>query len=197
MKRLIPSFVALILLGCGGDPEFQGQPLSNWIGALDNPDPGMQAVASQVLVDAAYQDKSVVPHLVAAAKRGSYGAIDTLAKIGPGVGDEMKNVIAALSDALNNKKNLSGRLAAARALPKFGPPAKAATPGLIELLKDPDPIARVQAAETLGKIADPGPEIAAALVEATRDPLLNVKHTAMDALQNVDPKAYEKIRDHR
>ena len=130
MKRLIPSFFwMLILIGCGSDPEFQGQPLSTWIGAPDNPDPGMQVLASQVLVDASYQDKSVVPQLIASAKRGSYAAIDTLAKIGPGVGDEMKNVIAALSDALKNKKNLSVRLAAARALPKFGPPAKKQHPG--------------------------------------------------------------------
>src|SRR5215468_10680932 len=106
MKRLIPSFFVCFLVGCGGEPEVQGQPLSIWMGALDNPE--QQATASQVLTDSVAQHKVIVPQLVAAVKRGSYAACDTLGKIGPpGIGDQMKNVVAALAEAVRAKKNQS------------------------------------------------------------------------------------------
>jgi hypothetical protein len=189
MKRLVPLCFTLVLAGCGGEPQVQGIPLSQWIGAMDAGDPN----ASQVLVDAGSKDKAVVRQLVAAAKRGSFASIETLAKIGPApMGDEVKDVVAALSEALKNKKNLSLRLAAARALPKFGPPAKEATPGLIEMLKDSDPVVKVQAAESLGKIPGVGKEAVGPLLQAIRDPALDVKRAALEALKNIDPEAADK-----
>jgi HEAT repeat protein len=191
MKRLVPLCFTLVLVGCGGEPAIQGRPLSQWIGALDAGDPN----ASQVLVEAAAKDKTVVRQLAAAVKRGSFKSAETLAKIGPTpMGDDVKEVVAALSDAVKNKKNLSLRLAAARALPKLGPPAKEATPGLLEMLGDSDPVARVQAAETLGKIPGVGKEAVGPLLKATRDPLLDVKRAALEALENVDKDTADKAR---
>jgi HEAT repeat protein len=192
MKRLVPLCLTFLLVGCGGEPEIQGQPLSAWIGALE--DPNIQPQASQVLVDAASQDKNVVRQLVAAVNRGSFNAVETLAKIGPTpMGDDIKNVVKALSGAVKSK-NLSLRLAAARALPKLGPPAKEATPALIEMLKDSDPVVRRQAAETLGKIPGVGKEATGPLLQATRDPLLDVKGAALEALEKVDPDAFLKAK---
>jgi HEAT repeat protein len=189
MKRLVPLCFTLVLVGCGSEPQVQGRPVSQWIGALDAGDPN----ASKVLVEAGSKDKAVVHQLLAAVKRGSFAAIETLAKIGPApMGDDVKDVVAALSDAVKKKKNLSLRLAAARALPKFGPPAKEATPALIEMLQDPDPVVKVQAAETLGKIPGVGKEAVGPLLQAIREPALDVKHAAIDALKNIDPEAAER-----
>jgi hypothetical protein len=191
MKRLVPLCFTLVLVGCGSEPDIQGRPASQWIGAMDAGDPN----ASKVLVDAAQKDKAVVRQLAAAVKRGSFASAETLAKIGPvPMGDDVKEAVASLSEAVKNKKNLSLRLAAARALPKLGPAAKEATPALIEMMKDSDPVVRTQAAETLGKIPGVGQEAVGPLLKAIHDPALGVSRAALEALEKVDPDAAARAK---
>jgi HEAT repeat protein len=187
MKRLFVLSMALVLSGCGkSEPEYMAQPLSFWITALESPDLHLQSQASNLLVEIATKDPRVIPALCQSVKNGSTAAAEVLGRIGP-VGDRTNEVVTVLVESVKDKKHItSARLASAKALPRLGPPAKAALPTLLAMLKDDDPNMRAQAAETLGRIPGVRKEVTAPLQEATKDHVLVVRNTAKEALEKLE-----------
>ncbi len=79
--------------------------------------------------------------------------------------------IEPLAEALAHDQQGIVRQAAAEALGKLGPPAKAAVPALVSALeKDPWPAVRRFAAESLGWLGPDAKEAVAALARAAKDP---------------------------
>jgi HEAT repeat protein len=190
MRKFPLLCLVISLPGCGGEPVFNGQPLSAWFAVLDDPaaDPGLRSQATNLLTELGTKDKTVLAGLIRSVKHGSYGAADVLGRIGP-VGDHTADVVAALAEAVKNKESRGVRTAAARALTKFGPSARPALPALFEMLKDPNPVTRQAAAEVLGDMAWIGKDATGPLMQAAKDEKLDVSRAARDALDKLDPDA--------
>lgn len=89
-------------------------------------------------------------------------------------------VVSAARSALGDSAP-NVRLAAVRALERFGPDAKAAIPELVRTLSDPDAFVRSASASAIGEI---GPELARAPLErALKDPSASVRQEAAHALE--------------
>jgi len=197
MKKLLVALLAVELIGCGvKESEYQGKPVSAWVQALDQGSAPARAQASNVLTQAGKVDPTVINGLVAALKKGSIGAADVLGRIGPAAaGGQGKEAVLALGHEVTVKGNArnSLRLACARAIGKFGMAGKEGVPGLLEMLKDDDPLLREQAAETLGQL--PPDAVRAAigplLVVARTDQAINVQQTAIAAVKAIDPSAID------
>src|SRR5262245_2367706 len=118
MKKLVAVFLGLAVAGCGAkEKEYNGKPVSFWVRCIDvTADASTRNQATQLLVDVGPRDKTVIAALIQSLKKGNYNAAEVLGRIGP-VGDQTKDVVAALAESTNSKNNLSVRLAGARALP--------------------------------------------------------------------------------
>jgi len=96
-------------------------------------------------------------------------------------GDQVSSLIA---DLKSPDRDVSGK--ANLALIQLGEPS---VPGLLEVLKDPDPGYRATAARTLWGLGSKGKAAVPALAEALADPETGVRTTAAMALENMGPDA--------
>src|SRR5207302_10042966 len=107
----------------------------------------------------------------------------------------LRPVAPALIQALKHPQP-PVRLQAATVLLRMGPTEmKAAIPGLIDLLDEPDVKLRLEAVHALGKIGAEAKAALPALVELLDDPL--VAHAAVQALTQLGPDAVHPIRETR
>lgn len=192
---LLLALLTLPLIGCGAsEPMYDGQPLAAFIGGIDSPDPAVQNYAKNTMIAYGAKDQRIVPSLIVSMKGGSYNAANILAQIGPS-SERKGEVVAALAEVTKtHKKNISLRLAATNAMPKFGPDAKPAVPALIEMLGEDDEDMQEQAALTLGKLHDTAKEAVAPLVQVARTARPKAQRAALAALKVIDEEAYNKLR---
>jgi HEAT repeat protein len=97
-------------------------------------------------------------------------------------------VVPALTAAL---KERDARYWACVALGEIGPQAKAAVPGLIEVLSDDRPEVRLQATIALGEIGPDAKPAAGALVKLVNDPFESVQASAIFALGRLGDSSAE------
>jgi HEAT repeat protein len=202
MNKVLPLYAIPLLLpamllssGCGTkDPEYQGKTVSAWVSALEDPDPQVKQTAADTLVSIINTDPNAIKTLIAGMKNGNYAAADMLGFIGKDAGPLTPDVVQGLADTIKKKGNLSTRLAACRALPKFGSATGPAVPALIEMLKDESPVIREMGAETLGKLpVDLAKQASSALLAlAKNDSNLGVQQKALETLRIVDPEVLKK-----
>ena len=112
-------------------------------------------------------------------------AIVAIGRFGPDAG----TAITVLKTSLNDRNNVEVRLRAAEALMAIGPKAKAATPDLLILLKDPNGSVRAAAANVFSKIDDVGKDVVQSLTELVSDPSPIVRVNAINALATLGPSA--------
>jgi hypothetical protein len=192
---LLLPLLALPLAGCGSsEPLYDGQPLSAYMAALDDPDPALKEYAHRTLIRFGPEDPKVVAALIAALKGGNFTAASLLAEIGP-LSPQKGEVVAALTEVVQkSKQNTSLRFAATKALPKFGEDAKPAMPALIEMLGENDEDMQTQAAETLGKLHIHAKDAVVPLVNVARNATPRAQRAALEAIKEIDEKTYNKLR---
>jgi hypothetical protein len=187
--------IVLVLPGCSGkDPEYQGKTVSGWVMALEDPDPEVKGTAANILGDLVGKDRTLIRPIIQGMKNGNYAAAELLGDIGKDAGPLTPEVVQAMGDTMKTKGNLSARLAAIRAVPKFGTEAGPAVPALIVMLKDETSAIREMAAETLGKLpVELARQASPALLNVARnDHLTSVQVKALETLRIIDPEALKK-----
>ncbi len=201
MNKVLPIFALPLLLlavllcpGCGNkDPEYEGKTVSGWVAALEDPDPEVKQKAANTLVDLVNKNPDVIKNIIDGMKHGNYAAADMLGFIGKNAGPQTNAVVVALGETMKSKGNLSTRLAASRALPRFGDATGPAIPSVIEMLKDENSIIREMAAETLGKLPiDLAKQASPALMNVAKNDVLAVQQKALETLRIIDPDALKK-----
>jgi HEAT repeat protein len=192
-KVVVLAVLAAGLGGCGNpEPLYEGQPLGFWVQEIEQTDKPARERAKEVLLGIRINDKRTVPMLAQSVKNGSFYAAETLGLMAP-LGDDTKTAVDALNEAMQTKSGLSLRMAACRAMPKFGAGAKPAVPTLIHLLKDEIPDVRRTAAETLGRMTENAVEAVNALhYAAQNDSQPMVSQAAANALREIDPAKWGK-----
>ena len=83
---------------------------------------------------------------------------------------------------------------AAAALGLLGPQARAAIPALVQVLGDPDELARANAAEAIERIEPANPTALPALLRAMNDPSGRVRYAANEALVEAGPVNTNVVR---
>ena len=112
-------------------------------------------------------------------------AIVAIGRFGPDAG----TAITVLKTSLNDRNNVEVRLRAAEALMAIGLKAKAATPDLLILLKDPNASVRAAAANVFSKIDDVGKDGVQSLTELVSDQSPMVRVNAINALATMGSSA--------
>jgi HEAT repeat protein len=144
--------------------------------------------AAEVLGQLGEEARAATPALLAALHdpdpHVQTVATKALGEIGPAA-----DVVPALTERLG----VGDRAATIRALSRFKAEARPAIPALLELLKDPDPRIRWEAARTLGKIGADAAVAVPALVEAFKDPEAPVREHAAEALGDIGPPAKDGV----
>jgi hypothetical protein len=195
----LPVFLALLVPGCGNkEPEYQGKTVTVWVAALQDPTPEVQSTAREWLTAESVKDQRVMKALMQGVKTGNYAAAELLGEVAhdapPAMIPEMVQVLAETTR--NKGSNISVRLAAAKALPKFGAAAGPAVPALIDMLKDDTNYTlRERAAECIGNLP---PNLAqqatpALLAAAKTDSIPAVQFKAHEVLRTVDPEALKRL----
>jgi HEAT repeat protein len=200
MNKGLPLFatpllfsVVLLCPGCGGEPQYQGKTAAGWVAALEDPDPEVKANAQNILADMASKDKSVFKTLIQGMKNGNYAAAELLGEIGKDAGPVTEEVVKAMGETMKTKGNLSARLAAARAVSRFGTASGPAIPALIDMLKDDTSAIREMACETLAKLpVELARQATPALMNAAKNDVHAVQVKALETLRIIDPDALKK-----
>jgi HEAT repeat protein len=122
MKRLLAMMVvAASLSGCGQKPPplAGGKPVSYWVEALRNPDPGLRKTAVFKLGNVGPADPAALPAVLAALKDRDAlvrrEAVLALVKFGPAA----REAVPGLGELLRDQ-DARVRLCAAKALEKLG-----------------------------------------------------------------------------
>jgi HEAT repeat protein len=120
--------------------------------------------------------------------------LGALAVLGGGCAKEQVNVnVSAAVQGLKSPET-DAKVNACTELAKAGPAAASATPDLIPLLKDKDPLVRRLAAYALGQIGPKASSAIPALREKLNDPDPNVASDALNALRFIgDESANIKV----
>ena len=154
---------------------YQGKPSDYWAGQLNSSDAAVSNRANAVL------NSEIIPHLTSVMMQDT---TDSGRKL---------RLITALEQlpgvTINSTKADGRREAATIEMGLFGPPARAAVPALLQVLKGNDDVVRGRAATALGRIhADPEiviPALLACLTDSENDP----RAEAAEALGNYGDKA--------
>jgi HEAT repeat protein len=170
------------------------------VNALVNADKGVRDAAAEALKKiepdwaSTAEAEAAVPILVLGLESLnddlSHKAIDALGRIGA----------PAVQDLIEAVTNISGpqadtrRAAAARALGRVGPAAKAAVPTLRKLLKHAWRELRQPAAEGLGGIGAAAGDALPDLIEALRDQFPSVWRAAAEAIGKMGPAALPHLK---
>lgn len=193
-----PVLLPLMVTGCGArEPEYQGKPATVWVAALQDANPKVQAVARDWVGSESLKEPKIMSALVLGLKQGNYAAAELMGEIAhdapPALIPEM---VQALGETARDRgSNISVRLAAARALPKFGAAAGPALPALVDMLRDDTNYTiREVAAENIGKLP---PNLAQQatqplLVAAKTDSVPAVQFKAAEVLRVVNPEALKQ-----
>jgi HEAT repeat protein len=118
MRLVAVATLALVLGGCGkAQPVLSGgQPVSYWVGALTDPDPGLRKKAVSKLGNVGPADVTVLPALLGALKDDDAGvrgaAILALVKFGP----EAREAVPTLAEMEQQDSDDQVRAYAAKAL---------------------------------------------------------------------------------
>ncbi len=94
--------------------------------------------------------------------------------------DKTPQIQAAIRDLGSNDAEV--RRAAAVALTRIGPDAKAAIPALLKRLKDPDPVVRQNSIDAIGEINAPSEEAVDALIPLLKDAEYLIRLKAAETL---------------
>jgi HEAT repeat protein len=156
-----------------GKPEVRWQ-AADLLGQM-GPAPAGDTAARDALVRALQDDD---PHVRAVAA----SSLSVLGAAGP-------EAIPVLCDMLTTGE----RLAALKALVRYGPEAEPAIPRLVKLLTDADSEIRWRAAMTLGKIGPAARGSVSPLVAALKDEDALVREHAAEALGDIGPDAKEAV----
>src|SRR5262249_4602290 len=148
------------------DLVYEGSSLKGWLGDLRSADRKVRLRASRVLGHVGPEARDAAPALLMAFKNDDpwarARAAWALARVGPG---QVPLLTAALrSDAARIRQEAAGALEA------IGEPARPAARSLRRALRDPDPSARIQAAQALWGILRDGSGLGV-LRAGLRDPV--------------------------
>lgn len=163
---------------------------------LDAPEPELRTEVVRVLGWCALPRRrsSAVPTLLErAGRRDAPGAFveEVIRMLPPHAKEHGDAVLAFLRDALRRPSDWQRRLAVA-ALAEIGPPrAREAVPDLLEALRRGDAFAFSRTGEPLVLVDPEGTETIPALVRMLRDPDVEVRARAAQALGEYGPKARE------
>ncbi len=124
---------------------------------------------------------------VPVAKR--LAAIVALGQFGPEAG----TAITALKASLTDRNSVEIRLRSAEALMAIGPKAKAATPELLILTKDPNEAVRAAATNVFSKIDDVDKNVVQSLTELLTDRSALVRINAINALSTLGSNAQPAV----
>jgi HEAT repeat protein len=188
----ILSVVGLVAVTVGSaqqrpPPNYQGQPVGEWVKRLKANDVKMRSKAAAALVYFANEAKEIVVPALAGALKDEHAGVRNVAIIALSViGPDAKDAVPALIAAFNDKDEFV-QSNAVRAVGQIGP---AAVPALIDVLRDKDSHMRRMAALGLGNM---GPEAKAAtspLIGALKDEDSDVRSCAAVAFSkfDLDPK---------
>jgi HEAT repeat protein len=193
MRSLLrwPAVAIALALPCAGaagaDPEWDGRPLSYWVGLLREV-PKSERSASPDWRKAPWAISrigvSAIPALITTLgdprAEVRLRAIRPLVAMGSAASDAAPALTARLKD-----DDVKVRQWSAVALGTIGTPAVGAVPALIATLKDPEAPVRQAAAAALGSMGSP--DAVAPLEEALSDPSEPVQRTARLSLDRLRP----------
>ena len=217
---LEPTGVALGWLH--GEAFYRDRPTRYWRKALTSDDPKTQVEAHDALKEGGRSAVPVLTELLrdaspevrwqaadllgqaGPAERGDTAAKDALVRAlqddDPHVRAVAASSLSVLGDAgpdaipvLRDMLTTGERLAALKALVRYGPEAEPAIPRLIDLLHDDDSEVRWRAAMTLGKIGPAARVAVPKLVDALKDEDALVREHAAEALGEIGPDAREAV----
>jgi HEAT repeat protein len=217
---LEPTGVALGWLH--GEAFYRDRPTRYWRKALTSADPKTQVESHEALKEGGRLAVPVLIELLRdSSPEVRWHAAELLGQAGPaerGDSATQEALVRALQDddphvravAASSLSVLGGaspaaipvlrdmlttgeRLAALRALTRYGPDAEPAMPRLVELLKDKDSEVRWRAAMTLGKIGPAARGTVPALVAALQDEDALVREHAAEALGDIGPDARDAV----
>lgn len=175
----------------GGEPNFQGKPVSYWIERLAQQTSGAGDTNRGVSPYTALErlGSRAVPYLIKALQSDDENMRFVVGLwLEPGEAQEQETAfslaeadIQALVETLRDSRG-DVRRSAAAALGR--PEAGGAVPALASLLeRDPDKDVRIAAAKSLGQIGPDAKPTVPALEAALKDPLASVRFAAFEALQ--------------
>jgi len=194
----LPIMLAFLVPGCGSsDPQFQGKSATMWVAALEDPNPEVQGTAKEWLASEAVKNQKVANALIHGVKLGNFAAAELMGELAHDVPPVMApDMVQVLAETVRNKgSNISVRLAAAKALPKFGVAAGPAVPALIDMLRDDTNYTlRERAAESIGGLPRNLAQQAtqALLTAAKTDSTPAVQFKAVEVLRVVNPEALKQ-----
>src|SRR5438270_11030202 len=123
MKYFLSVSVFLFLVGCGKEAEHNGQTISHWRHALQDPNPKVRIEAANAIGTLGGQAKSAVPELIAAIQ-DKHDAVRVKAATALwSISQDAKEAVPALTAALKDQ-SAEVRLCAAGALGEIGPDAR-------------------------------------------------------------------------
>jgi HEAT repeat protein len=133
--------------------------------------------------------REAVPALMGILQRGERYVQDEAAWALGRIGPEAREAVSVLIHILETSE-ADTRQTAAWALGCIGPEARDAVPLLqVMLQEDLSTTGRVEAALALWKLTGPAEGVLPVLIEAVRDPDLDVRRLAADALASIGPEA--------
>jgi HEAT repeat protein len=195
MVRPAVLAVALLILPAAAqdaDPEVDGKKASVWIATLRNDASARkraQAAAALGPLWLKHQYKDALPDLARSMKVDTSAAVRAqCARTFGGLPPESAALMAKeVADAFANEKEAAVRKELALALTRFPDVAKKAVEPLSLVLKDPDPVAKVAAAEALARAGKDAKDAADDLLPLLDDKEKPVRQAAAFALGRVGP----------
>ncbi|MFO0800354.1 MAG: HEAT repeat domain-containing protein [Gemmataceae bacterium] len=194
MRRaaLLLALVSSLAAAQDSDPVVDGKKASEWFSTLRNdPSPRKRAQAAAALgpLWLKHQHKDALPDLVRSMKVDTSAAVRaqcvrTFGSLPP---DTAAVLAKEVSAAFAEEKEAAVRKELALALSRFPDVAKKAVEPLSGVLKDPDPLAKVAAAEALARAGKDAKDSADDLLPLLDDKEKPVRQAAVFALGRVGP----------
>lgn len=176
-----------------GDPELDGKKASEWVAALRNdpsPRKRVQAAAALGPLWVKHQYKDALTDLVRSMKIDPSAAVRAqCARTFGGLPPESAALLAKeVGDAFASEKEAAVRKELAVAVARFPDVAKKAVEPLSAVLKDPDPAAKVAAAEALARAGADAKAAADDLLPLLNDAEKPVRQMTVFALGRIAPE---------
>jgi HEAT repeat protein len=174
------ALIAVSLSGCTSESTVAGKTFSSWVGQLKDSDAGRRRAAVEALGEMGIAAKSALPELRSyiVSETDALARCEAIRLLGR-VGDASDmTTLANLAKDSHDKS----RVCAVAALNRFG---KAAVPVLAEVLSDPDPSVRKEAARRLMTLGADAKDAEPLLAKAVNDSDAEVAELAKLALERI------------